>query len=326
MSTPTVFLSAVTKDYGLPFLEELRRKIQHPGIACRFRGNLEQGAKILPEKLRDEISAADCLIHLVGPSFGFGPEDVMVPELESTPAGEYWKNACKSWWPLIDFPVRRSYTQMELDFAIQLGRPVYVIFVDDPSLIASASQPETEAQLQKAHRAAIESRGHERVKTDSITKIDDLVVKLPLITDHLRTVIATLEKDRMDLVLKLDNEVLPKIESLPDVPSFDLDAYARVLQRHCLRIPLTDDFGSHGMEQFTLRSVFVHPSVRLFPLREPKDIELPADVREAALRGEIDHLPPDQREKAERYLKLHREQPSLPALSVMLAGSIAGNI
>lgn len=86
MSAPTVFLSAVTNDFGLPFLEKLRQTIQHPGIACRFRGNLEQGGRILPEKLHGEIKAASCVIHLVGPGFGFGPQDVMLPELERTPA------------------------------------------------------------------------------------------------------------------------------------------------------------------------------------------------------------------------------------------------
>jgi hypothetical protein len=216
MSNPTVFLSAVTKDFGLPFLDRLRIAIHDElGCICRYRGNIKPGTGILPEKLRGEIESADCVIHLVGPRFGFGPTDVQQPDLERTPAGEYWKPACKSWWPSTDLPARRSYTQMEYDFAVQLERPVYVIFVEDPALVeAAADQVADEAELQAAHCRAIKAHGHDYARADSLATLEAIAEKLPFIVEHLKKQIVALR----DVIGSVDRH-LAKIESKVTAPS-----------------------------------------------------------------------------------------------------------
>jgi hypothetical protein len=202
MNVPTVFLSAVTNDFGLPFLDRLRTALHDSlGCVCRYRGNLKQGTGILPEKLKGEIESADCVIHLVGPSHGFGPVDVPQADLECTPAGEYWKDYCKTWWPYPDLPARRSYTQMEYDFAVHLRRPVYVIFVDDPALIAAAaaSQDSGDGDLQALHRSAIKAHGHEYLKVDSVATIESIAEKLPYIVQHLKAQIAAYQREQAEV-------------------------------------------------------------------------------------------------------------------------------
>jgi hypothetical protein len=117
-----------------------------------------------------------------------------------------------------------------------------------------------------------------------------------------------------------------KLESLPDAPPWDLSGYARALQDHCLLIPLATTSGSEGIEHLTLRTVFVPPSLRLFPLRDPRDIELPAEAREAAMRGEIEHLPRDVQPNARRFAELHREQPRVLALTAIMAPTDRGHV
>ena len=194
MNGPTVFLSAVTGDFGMKFLDDLSRVVQNLGCICSYRGNLQQSGTILPEKLFTEIERANCVIHLVGPSFGHGPQEVMQPDLECTPAGEFWKAACQAWWPAPFLPTRRSYTQMEYDFARKLKRPVFVIFVDDPAInVAAADQPPEEAALQSDHRQAILASGHEYVRTDSAASVALVASKLPFIVDHLREMLRSLQ-------------------------------------------------------------------------------------------------------------------------------------
>jgi tetratricopeptide (TPR) repeat protein len=189
MTKSTVFLSAVTADIGRPLLEQLAMRIHNDfACVCRYRDNLTHGSDLLVEKLRQEIAEADFVLHLVGPSYGFGPMEVEVGE---RPADDLWRAACKTWWPHPELPVRRSYTQMEFDFALSLKKPVFVVFIDDPDrTAASASQGEANAALQASHRAAIRQRGHEYVRVDSVETLGELVNKLPVALQHLRAQIA----------------------------------------------------------------------------------------------------------------------------------------
>ncbi len=226
MPPPIVFLSAVTGDFGLKFLHELRVCIDDQGCHCRYRGNLKQSGMILPEKLQSEIRDASCVIHLVGPRFGYGPDDVPHPDIERTPAGEFWKPACMTWWPLGDLPVRRSFTQMEFDFASELKKPVFVIFVDDPALIAAAKDlSPDEAHLQAQHRRAIEARGHEWARTDSVATLSTLAEKLPIIVNHLkqqivelRDVIGSVDQRLARIESAVANDSEPMSQNLPVSP------------------------------------------------------------------------------------------------------------
>lgn len=197
---PQVFLSAVTADCGSDRLKELAREIMDQGCYCVYRENLIQGGDLLPKKLEQEIKASDCVIHLVGPRFGFGPMDVEPVELERTPAGQYWQEACQCWWPLRDFPARRSYTQMEFDFALQHDKPVYVLLLEDPELKRRAEkQPAEESALQAEHRRAIEVRGHEYEKVESVATLKEITSKLPLVTNYLKACIAKLQKQATEM-------------------------------------------------------------------------------------------------------------------------------
>jgi hypothetical protein len=183
-NVPRVFLSAVTADFGLDRLDKLAKTVHDARCLCVYRNNLFHGGDILPAKLRDEIGESNAVIHLVGPTFGHGPRDV---EVGTSLADDLWRPACRSWWPLAEFPTRRSYTQMELDFAFERRRPVFVLFIDDPELIEKAKvQPEEEARLQSQHRRAIAARSHEYLKTDSIAALENLAGKLPIAVNHLK--------------------------------------------------------------------------------------------------------------------------------------------
>src|SRR5436190_14458598 len=96
----SVFVSATTKDLGR-FRDAVADKLLaldlHPVVQKHF----ETDYRTLRDKLRDKVSACDAVIHLAG--FAYGAEPHGRP----------------------DGAPRRSYTQLEFEIAVALGKPVY---------------------------------------------------------------------------------------------------------------------------------------------------------------------------------------------------------
>ena len=163
-----VFISAVTLELGSV------RKLVKRGLEDNDYNAVEQDSfppdyRDLKSKLRERISSCDAVVHLAGRCFGAEPAQ--------RPADE----------------PRRSYTQLEYDIAIELGKPVYV-FLTGADFPADPHNPEAAElrELQKAHRQRLMSTGQDYNPTDSPEQLDQkirsLQLKVERLTDEVRQV------------------------------------------------------------------------------------------------------------------------------------------
>src|SRR5437764_1406176 len=96
-----VFLSAVTRELGT--VRKLAKKaLEDNDYHAVEQDNFPPDYRDLVDKLRARIESCDAVVHIAGHCYGAEPEH--------RPA---------------DAP-RRSYTQLEYDIAVELGKPVYV--------------------------------------------------------------------------------------------------------------------------------------------------------------------------------------------------------
>ncbi len=120
-------------------------------------------------KLRERINSCDAVVHIAGLCFGAEP-----PE---RPAGA----------------PRRSYTQLEYDIAVELGKPVYV-FITGAEFPADSHEPEPPElrDLQAAHRHRLISSGQDFNPSESIEQLDQkirsLQLKVERLTDEIQQV------------------------------------------------------------------------------------------------------------------------------------------
>jgi hypothetical protein len=193
MKPQRVFLSAVTSEVGEDFLKSAAETIHNTlQCVCRYRNNLILGTGSLPEKLRQEIEESDCVIHLVGKRFGHGPEDMPQPGCD----GVYlWKDDCRTWWPFKNLPSKRSYTQMEFDFAKSLKKPTYVFLFSSTAENGGAT-PETYSDddlLQQQHQLAVTTSQHDYVMVESLVTLQQFLNKLPIAVSALKSMIVERE-------------------------------------------------------------------------------------------------------------------------------------
>src|SRR6516164_6133913 len=96
-----IFISAVTRELG-SVRKLVKKALEDNDYHAVEQDNFPADYRDLKAKLRDRISSCDAVVHIAGQCYGAEP-----PE---RPA---------------DAP-RRSYTQLEYDMAVELGKPVYV--------------------------------------------------------------------------------------------------------------------------------------------------------------------------------------------------------
>lgn len=123
---PTIFLSGVSSEFG-SFREAVAQEILRKGCYPLNQPTFDVDYREIETILREKLSEADAVVHLVGFRFGDEPK--------GRPA---------------DKP-RRSYTQLEFDVARELEKPVYLFLSSDTTV------RDSEDELQLAHRQAIQN-------------------------------------------------------------------------------------------------------------------------------------------------------------------------
>ena len=163
-----VFISAVTRELGSV------RKLVKRGLEDNDYHAIEQDSfppdyRDLKAKLRERINSCDAVVHIAGQCYGAEPAE--------RPA---------------EAP-RRSYTQLEYDIAVELGKPVYV-FLTGAEFPADPHEPEAAElkELQAAHRERLISSGQDYNPTSSIQQLDQKIrsvqLKVERLTDEIQQV------------------------------------------------------------------------------------------------------------------------------------------
>ncbi len=132
---PTIFLSGDSEEFA-SFRDAVEKELLKRGCIVENQASFAGDYHTVEAVLRQKLSEADVLIHIVGYRYG--------TELRGKPA---------------DAP-RRSYTQMEFDIARDLGKPIYAFLsadesVRDPTPAAEEPEDAKRAYLQIAHREAV---------------------------------------------------------------------------------------------------------------------------------------------------------------------------
>ncbi|WP_081891665.1 tetratricopeptide repeat protein [Verrucomicrobium sp. BvORR106] len=156
---PRIFVSAVSADLRstkMAVAKTLRRMDCLPKVHDEFP--LEHGP--VPEVLRRTIKDCDAVIHIAGLRYGFEPSRRE------------------------DGESRRSYTQMEVDLARKLKKPLYLFLCDEaypydpPRPVDPEREEEVLQELQKRHRLAVERDGKSREKVTSYLQLENHVLTL----------------------------------------------------------------------------------------------------------------------------------------------------
>jgi tetratricopeptide (TPR) repeat protein len=163
-----VFISAVTRELG-SVRKLVKKGLEDNDYHAVEQDNFPPDYRNLKEKLRERINSCDAVVHIAGQCYGAEPKE--------RPA---------------DAP-RRSYTQLEYDMSVELGKPVYVFLTgaDFPSDPREPEPPELQ-ELQAAHRERLVSTGQDYNPTDSIEQLDQkirsLQLKVERLTDEIQQV------------------------------------------------------------------------------------------------------------------------------------------
>jgi tetratricopeptide (TPR) repeat protein len=137
---PTIFLSGVSSEFA-SFREAVEVEIQKKGCFVENQSSFATDYRTVEAMLRQKLSEADAVIHIVG--FRYGAEPKQRPA---------------------EAP-RRSYTQMEFDIAREFDKPVYVCLSENAGVRDAANPDETPedaelSTLQAAHRDAVRASDH----------------------------------------------------------------------------------------------------------------------------------------------------------------------
>src|SRR5271168_5028083 len=143
-----VFISAVTRELG-SVRKLVKKGLEDNDYHAVEQDNFPPDYRDLKDKLRQRIASCDAVVHIAGHCYGAEPQE--------RPA---------------DAP-RRSYTQLEYDIALELGKPVYVFLTGD-KFPADPHEPEAAElqELQEAHRQRLASTGRDYNPTASTEQLD----------------------------------------------------------------------------------------------------------------------------------------------------------
>jgi hypothetical protein len=163
-----VFISAVTRELG-SVRKLVKKGLEDNDYHAVEQDNFPPDYHDLRDKLRARIASCDAVVHIAGHCYGAEP----VERPEEAP--------------------RRSYTQLEYDLAVELGKPVYV-FLTGAEFPADPHEPEAAdlQELQEAHRRRLTSSGRDynpAASPDQLNqKIRSLQLKVEQLTEDLQQV------------------------------------------------------------------------------------------------------------------------------------------
>ena len=169
-----VFISAVTRELG-SVRKLVKKGLEDNDYHAVEQDNFPPDYRDLMDKLRERIDSCDAVVHIAGHCYGAEPTE--------RPA---------------DAP-RRSYTQLEYDIAVELGKPVYVFLTGDdfPADPHEPEPPELQ-ELQAAHRQRLTSTGQDYNPTASIQQLDQKIRSLQLKVERLTEEIQQVDQ-KMDV-------------------------------------------------------------------------------------------------------------------------------
>jgi tetratricopeptide (TPR) repeat protein len=159
---PRVFISAVTSE--LRTVRELSKKaLLDSGCHPIEQDNFPPDYRDMVDLHRHLIEPCDAVIHIAGHCSGKEPAN--------RPASE----------------PRRSFTQLEYDIAMELGKPVYVFLTDKnfPADPHGPESPELQA-LQEAHRQRLIASGRDYTWTGSREHLDQKIRSIQFVQERLK--------------------------------------------------------------------------------------------------------------------------------------------
>jgi tetratricopeptide (TPR) repeat protein len=163
------FISAVTRELG-SIRKLVKKALEDNDNHAVEQDNFPPDYRDLIDKLRERIASCDAVIHIAGHCYGAEPNQ-RPPDA-----------------------ARRSYTQLEYEIAVELGKPVYVFLTGDnfPTDPHDSEPPEF-PELQQAHRQRLTSTGKDYNPTTSAEQLDQKIRSLRLKVERLEEELTTVD-------------------------------------------------------------------------------------------------------------------------------------
>ena len=157
----SIFLSASRRDLT-PTRELIKSALQDLGVHADERAHTARADRNVTGLLREHILRCRAVIHVVGKCAGV--------EDEHAPAAVEHRTYAEG---------RRSYTQFEYDYAVEVERDIYVIICGEHFPYAPHEpEPEEMRALQRDHRARLMSSGRHYYIVENALELTALLVRL----------------------------------------------------------------------------------------------------------------------------------------------------
>ena len=178
------FISAVTRELGS--VRKLAKKgLEDNDYHVVEQDNFPPDYRKLVDKLRERIASCDAVLHIAGHCFGAEPQQ--------RPVGA----------------PRRSYTQLEYDLAVELGKPVYV-FLTAADFPTDPHEPEDEerVRLQAVHRQNLIGTGQDYSCTATREELDQKIRSLQLKFEHIEEELARVDENVVATGRRLSHRIV----------------------------------------------------------------------------------------------------------------------
>jgi hypothetical protein len=172
MATPKIFISATSADLGT-VRHSVKEALLAIGCMPVEQRNLPPDYRKLVDFLKTTIAQCDAVIHIAGTRYGYEPDP------SSLPTGVE----------------RRSYTQMEYEFAQELRKRTYsfVCSEDFPYDPVPGPESEDKQELQARHRARLVKSGY---KYQSVRDKHAVELRTREIREHIDQIRRLMDEDR----------------------------------------------------------------------------------------------------------------------------------
>ncbi|MBC8114495.1 MAG: DUF4062 domain-containing protein, partial [Candidatus Saccharimonas sp.] len=164
-----VFISAVSRELG-SVRKLVKKGLEDNDYHAVEQDNFPTDYRQLVDKLRERIASCDAVVHIAGRCFGAEPQQ----RPDGVP--------------------RRSYTQLEYDLAVELGKPVYVFLTGD-GFPADPHEPEPEELrlLQATHCQFLSRTGQDYSRPETRGQLDQKIRTLQLKVETLQEELTTVD-------------------------------------------------------------------------------------------------------------------------------------
>ncbi|MEQ1906437.1 MAG: tetratricopeptide repeat protein, partial [Pirellulaceae bacterium] len=165
-----VFISCVSRELGT-VRQLIKKGLEDNDYHAVVQESFPPDYRQLVEKLEERIRSCDAMIHIAGHCYGAEPKQRP------------------------DNQPRRSYTQLEYDIAVKLGKPVYVFVTADgfPS-DQCPSEDDERRQLQAGHRQRLTSSGIDYNPTRSREELAQKIRSLQFKVESLQSELVSVDQ------------------------------------------------------------------------------------------------------------------------------------